>query len=70
MMAEQTSRSQRRWFLTGCVLTGLATLALVLVTVLPAALPLGDTGILSVVCGLAVLMGLGATMTVFNLRRT
>lgn len=69
MTTEQSSR-QKWWFLAGCGLTCLASLGLVASVVAPQLTTLSDTAVFSMVCSAAVLMGVGATFAIFNLRRS
>lgn len=67
MMSEEAPR--RKWFLTGCLVTGGASLGLMTFP-LTYRLPwLSDGLLFSFVCALTVLMGIGATLAIFNFRR-
>ncbi len=61
--------STRRRFWSACALTCLATLGLVAITLLPDAPALGDAARFTLVCGMTILMAVGATFAVFSLRR-
>lgn len=69
MMTQEQSTRQKWWFLAGCGLACLASLGLVACVVAPQLMPVSDTTVFSLVCGAAVLMGVGATFAIFNLRK-
>jgi hypothetical protein len=67
MIMEETSR--QRWFWLGCALTGVASLLLMTFPIISTLPFLSDGAVFSFVCVLTVLMGCGATLAVFNIRR-
>lgn len=60
--------SHRRRFWGACALTGVATLGLMALPLLPDGAAFGDSARFSLVCALAVLMAAGATVAIFSLK--
>ena len=71
MMSEQSSPRQRRWFLAGCALTTVASVGLIVFPLFSGAMAiaLSDAIVFLFVCALAILMGCGAMLAIFNLQR-
>lgn len=70
-MMASFQKTQKRWFVMGCVLAGASSIALLALT-LPIS-PLsqmiaGGVGPFLLTCGLAVLAGFGAMLAICNLR--
>ena len=69
LVTPQETRRQKRWFLIGSLLAVVASLGLIAFPWLSDSLFKHDLVAFSTVCGLAGLMGLGATLAVFNLKQ-
>jgi hypothetical protein len=67
MTCQETSR--RRWFAAGCLLTVVASLGLITFPLTWKLPHLSDGMLFSLACGFTILMGLGATVAIFNSRR-
>lgn len=67
MTAQRGPRRRRRWFLGGCTLAASSSLGLCAFPLLANALARHDLAVFSIMCGLAVLTGLGAMVAVFNM---
>jgi hypothetical protein len=66
MMSQQIPR--RRRLLAGCALAGTASLGLITFPLTYRLALVSDTVAFSLVCGLTVIMGIGAALAIFNLR--
>ena len=66
MMAEH---SRRRRLLTGCGLAATASIGLVLFAILYPLATMSEIVVYPLICLLTIMMGLGATLAIFNLKQ-